>query len=523
MYDYLIIGAGPAGLQMAYFLDKAGKSYLVLERENQSGSFFAKFPRQRQLISINKKYTGIDDHERNLRWDWNSLLCDDEEISMKNYSDDYLPKADRLVDYLNDFSKHYDLNISYNTEVRMISKADHFKVIDQKGNIYEAGQIVVSTGMFKPNFPKEIEGIEHVTETYSNMSGDPKDFIDQKVLIIGKGNSGFETADSLLSTTSLIHIASRSPLKLAWKTHYVGHLRAVNNHFLDTYQLKSQNGVINADIKKIRRTEDGKFLVSFGYKYVDESETLEYDRIILAAGFCFDDSIFDQTCKPELCIDDRFPKQTSSWESTNVKGLYFNGTLTHMRDFKKKQSGFIHGFRYNAKALFDIMNYEHDDVPFPSQQLTLDPEAITKFLIGQINQTSALWQQTGFLGDVLVIDENRDTATYYEGLPVDYIHEGPLGENEHYYVVTLEWGQKYFDECKDIFAMSRVNKNDVTNADKSAFIHPVIRKYNRGQEVGEHHIIEDFESEWLEEVHVAPLLSYLELNLEFLEAVVSHG
>ena len=36
-YDYVIVGAGPAGLQMGYFLQQAGRDYVILERSNVSG------------------------------------------------------------------------------------------------------------------------------------------------------------------------------------------------------------------------------------------------------------------------------------------------------------------------------------------------------------------------------------------------------------------------------------------------------------------------------------------------------
>ena len=52
--DYLIIGAGPAGLQLGYFLQRAGSNYLVLEAAETAGSFYRKFPRHRKLISINR-------------------------------------------------------------------------------------------------------------------------------------------------------------------------------------------------------------------------------------------------------------------------------------------------------------------------------------------------------------------------------------------------------------------------------------------------------------------------------------
>ena len=37
-HDYIIVGAGPAGLQMGYFLGKANRDYLILEGSNSAGS-----------------------------------------------------------------------------------------------------------------------------------------------------------------------------------------------------------------------------------------------------------------------------------------------------------------------------------------------------------------------------------------------------------------------------------------------------------------------------------------------------
>ena len=67
----------PAGLQLGPCWSATGRDYLVLEARRAPGAFFTRFPRHRQLISINKSHTGSDDPELNLRMDWNSLLSDD--------------------------------------------------------------------------------------------------------------------------------------------------------------------------------------------------------------------------------------------------------------------------------------------------------------------------------------------------------------------------------------------------------------------------------------------------------------
>ena len=74
---YLVLGAGPGGLQIAHYLESAGRDYLVLDRASAPASFFATYPRFRQLISINKRHVGREDSlDFAQRHDWNSLLSE---------------------------------------------------------------------------------------------------------------------------------------------------------------------------------------------------------------------------------------------------------------------------------------------------------------------------------------------------------------------------------------------------------------------------------------------------------------
>ena len=503
-FEYLIIGAGPAGLQLGYYLEKSGLNYQILEAGETVGTFFKDFPRHRQLISINKVYTGYEDTEVNLRWDWNSLLSDNKELLFKNYSKKYFPPADQLVKYLNDFAECFNLKIKYGTKIVKITKEDKFNVWDTQGNVYSGKRLVIATGVSKPFIP-EIPGIE-LTQNYTKVSVDPEDFINQKVLIIGKGNSAFETADNLVETTALIHLVSPTSIQMAWKTHYVGHLRAVNNNILDTYQLKSQNAILDATVEKIE-SRNGKLAVLVNYAHANgETEELIYDRIINCAGFCFDASIFDSSCRPELTINNRFPSQTHEWESTNIKGLYFVGTLMQMRDYKKAANGFIHGFRYSARCLYHIFLRKYHDRELPSQKIGQTPENITNAVITRINKSSALWQQYGYICDLILISEEESHATYYEEVPVDYIHESDLGKHNHYYTITLEYGEGH--DLEDPFNVNRIERNDVEQAYKSKFLHPVIRRFNDNKLISEHHIIEDLAGEWMEYIHILPLQRY---------------
>jgi len=142
--DYLIIGAGPAGLQLGYHLAKARRSFVILESGCAPGTFFRTFPRHRTLISINKVHTGANDPELKLRMDWNSLLSDDDGPHFTRYSDRYFPSADEMVRYLGDFAAKHRLPIRYDSRVVSITrggKDDPFRATDQRGWIYQARRL----------------------------------------------------------------------------------------------------------------------------------------------------------------------------------------------------------------------------------------------------------------------------------------------------------------------------------------------------------------------------------------------
>ncbi|GGS40144.1 NAD(P)-binding domain-containing protein [Streptomyces griseoviridis] len=511
--DYLIIGAGPAGLQLAAALERDGRDYAVLERGRGPGTFFTRFPRHRQLISINKVHTGYRDPELRLRMDWNSLLSDDPELLFTRYSDDYFPRADDLVRYLADYAERTGVRAEYGAEVVRVSRPDGvFTVEAADGRTWRARRLIVATGVSRLNVPP-IPGIE-LAERYDDFDTDPASFTDQRVLVIGKGNSAFETAESLMAKAAVIHVAGPHSLRMAWQTHFVGHLRAVNNNFLDSYQLKSQNAVLDGTVESVEKAADGGYRVVFRYARTTERlRELRYDRIILAAGFRFDASVFDDTCRPALVIDDRFPEQTAAYESVNVPDLYFAGTLTQQRDFKKSTNGFIHGFRYGVRALHRILDARYHDTPWPARPLPAAPEAIADAVVERVNRSSGLWQQFGFLGDVVGVDGDR--AVYQEEVPLDLVTGGGLGPAAHRFVVDLEYGPGHADVDPFDISVPRVAENDAEHAGDSVYLHPVVRHYRDGVLDGTHHLAENLENDWdIPAVHQQPLTAFVKACLD---------
>lgn len=515
VYDHLVIGAGPAGLQLARHLREAGSRYTVLEAGEAPGTFFATFPRHRTLISSNKPHTGTDDSELNLRMDWNSLLSDDPELLFTRYTERYFPPADVLRAYLADYAAASDLTIRYNSRVVRVERPEPggaFVVTAQDGSVRKAAVVVVATGVSKPYIPP-IPGIEHA-EQYATMPVDPAGFTDQRVLVLGKGNSAFETADNLIEKAAVIHVAGPDGVKLAWKTHYVGHLRAVNNNFLDTYQLKSQNAILDGRVLDIAPQSGGGFVVRFSFVRADEyAKELYYDRILCCTGFRLDTEPFADECRPALVINDRFAELTSAYESVNVPGLYFAGTLMQQREFKKATTGFIHGFRYTVRALSRILDQRGSGRAWPRRELAATPEALADATIARVNRSSALWQQFSVMADVILLPAaDGDPAQYVEEVPLGYALDGGVADPDDLFVaVTLEYGPDHDKVDRFDVSVKRTAQDDPETAHDAAYLHPVIRVYRDHEILAEHHLAENLENHWDGEVsHRAPLVAFFE-------------
>lgn len=507
-YEYLILGAGPAALQLGYYFQRDGHDYCLLEAADRAGAFFRQYPRHRKLISINKVHTGSDDPELRLRHDWNSLLTDDHSALFKEFSSEYFPPADALLDYLASYADRYQIRIETNTPIVRVARhsTGGFELHDSHGQSWTCRRLIVASGLSLPNIPK-ITGIE-LSENYGIMSIDPAEFVNQRVLIIGKGNSAFETADNLIASAAVMHLVSPDPIDFAWKTHFVGDLRAVNNNVLDSYQLKSQNAILDADILDMRRMTDGRIAVQFRYQHAEgEVEELHYDRVLCCAGFRFDESIFDSSAMPELTECGKLPKMTCEWESTSQPDMFFIGTLMQMRDYRKTTSGFIHGFRYNVQAFHRLIAQKFHAIPWPSQILPFDPQVITSKILSRVNGCSALWQQQSFLCDSFAVEKDG-RVVYFESMPLDYARENLVNDQTHCFLLTLEFGKSEPDE--DPFRVKRIRRDNVARASASKFLHPAIREYRNGKQASEHHIIEDLEAVWCEPEHVAPLRDYLD-------------
>lgn len=481
---YVIIGAGPAGLQMAYFLQKVGLDYLLLDKNDAPGKFYSKYPIHRKLISINKKYNFFEEREFNLRHDWNSLLSDHEDLNFTNYSDELFPDASILQKYLQDFAEKTALNIQYSCDVLKIYKNDsgNFILETSINSTIEANILLVGTGALRQNMPKEIEGID-LTTPYGKVETDPAFYINKRVAILGGGNSAFETANSLANTAAFVHIFLRSPLKMAYETHFVGHLRAKYTNIFDMYQLKSLHAILRPRIKKITQLPQGTLQTQHEYDYPDSKTpgtlklTREYDYIINCTGFVYThQNLFADEILPETVMNDKFYKLNECWESSNVSNLYFIGTNMQAID-RKASSGFIHGFRYNIRALSKLLMQKHENIALPESTISLhDFDVFLKAFYERVSIGDGIYQLFGFLGDYMEYNSENQSITWRKELPVAYL-KNHLNPDKHVLILTLEFG---FDKFPEKSSLEFMGPSDPHDTENSAFLHPVVRYYYQG-------------------------------------------
>ncbi|MGH3862996.1 NAD(P)-binding domain-containing protein [Actinokineospora sp.] len=506
VHRYLIVGAGPGGLQLSYFLQQAGADYVTLEREAIPGSFFTRYPRHRRLISLNKVHTGQKDPEIALRWDWNSLLNDDPDLLFPRYSREYFPHTDDLLCYLADFQRRHGLNVRFSSGVRRTEKSDGIFVVFTADQVFHAECVIMATGWGHPYIP-DIPGIE-LAVGYEDVSTSGADFADQRVLIIGKGNAAFETAHAMLDHAAVVHLASPNPVRLAWTSKHPGHVRGQYGAFLDSYWFKTLHGVLECRVDQIRRAGD-TYQVGISYTLAEgEQALLEYDKVVRCTGFTMDTGPFGDSCLPELVPNGRIPAIRPDFQSVNVDGLYFAGTLMQARDFKRASSAFIDGFRYNLRTLAALLVERYQEIPLDERILPVDADEVTTAILARVNHSSALWTQFEYLCDVYVLDEAAGHFRHYADLPEDYAVER-FGGGSLCLTVTLRWGRHDYG---DVFAIKRHPTPD--RAHESAFLHPVVRVWRHGAQIAEQHLLEDLLAQWRDPVrHVAPLRAFLDAHL----------
>ncbi|MFC6268652.1 YpdA family putative bacillithiol disulfide reductase [Frigoriflavimonas asaccharolytica] len=169
MWDIIIIGAGPIGLNCALEAEKEGLSYLIIEKGTIVNSLY-NYPLYMQFFSTADKL----------------------EISQIPFiTTSTKPGRQDALEYYQGIARQKNVNIKLYEEVLKITKSENFFIETSKGK-YEAKNVVIATGFY--DFPVLLnvkgENLPKVLHYYKEAYP----FANQKVVVVGSSNSAVDAA-----------------------------------------------------------------------------------------------------------------------------------------------------------------------------------------------------------------------------------------------------------------------------------------------------------------------------------------
>jgi thioredoxin reductase len=406
-YDVVVVGSGPGGLQTAYSLTRTGiPRCAVISRDPAPGGMFRRFPVYQRLISWTKPDAPFERGTREYEWyDHNSLVGDERghqalapEFMDRSFD---VPARSEMEAALVEFATRGDVRVRYGCEWLSTRREDGSFVLGTSDGEYRCRVCVFAIGVTDPWVPP-IPGLDAAPH-YADAQT-PEHYQGKSVFIVGKRNSGFELAQSLLPWARElvlgsprpvdIEVLAFSPLSIRYLSPYTEHIRGGSGSY-----------VVDAAIERVERHANGYRIHASGTTW-DGALQIESDEVIAATGFRA--PLRDLPALGVATVSDgRMPAQTPYWESVSVPGVYFAGNVMQASPGLRKHgatssSSSVNGFRYNARVLAAHIAEKHFDIPKKRRQL--GTEEVVPFLIGELAHAPELRVQKGYLARVVDVE-----------------------------------------------------------------------------------------------------------------------
>lgn len=189
MLDYVIVGAGPAGLACGIEAAKKGVDYLIVDKGRVVNSIY-RFPSDMTFFSTPE------------------LL---EIGGMAFVTDSFRPTRSQVLKYYMSAVRHYDLKVAVYREVTEMDRKEYgfdVKIVSPAGKeqVLKTGKVILATGYYDNPNMLGIEGEE--LEKVSHYYGEAHPYRDMDVAVIGGKNSSVESSLALCragARVTLIH------------------------------------------------------------------------------------------------------------------------------------------------------------------------------------------------------------------------------------------------------------------------------------------------------------------------------
>ena len=346
MYDFIVIGAGQAGLSMAWHLKKAGLDFMVIDGDNEIGGSWLR------------------------RWDSIKLSSPAQHNHLPGLP---FPAAkgvhvgkDQVVDYFKQYVSTFEIPLRlYCRATRMERIDDHF-VLDTNQGQLKAQNVIVATGAFHtPDVPEYANDIDsEVLQLHSSEYKNPDQLQDGNTLVVGAGDAGAQILDELSALDKQVYFAgevrpSWLPHRLFghslwWWAHSLGLMTASKYSWLGRKLSKIHLPARGVNLKKVLNkpnvTSFGRVTGAEGGRIQSGDISLKHVRnVIWATGFKPDFSWIKG-----LKVDEEgYPSNYRGVAPT--QGLYFIG----LEWMFSRGSATIGGVQKDAQFLIDHIITEY--------------------------------------------------------------------------------------------------------------------------------------------------------------------
>ena len=181
-FDAVVIGGAQAGLSAGYHLQKAGRSFVILDANDRVGdSWRGRYDSLRLFTPA--RYAGLP-----------GMRFPASRISM--------PTKDQMGDYLEAYAARFELPVRTGIHVDRVWREGDRYMIAAGEHRFEAENLVVASGAHRearlPAFAHELDPA--IVQLHSTEYRNPSQLRDGGVLIVGAGNSGADIAMELIRT-----------------------------------------------------------------------------------------------------------------------------------------------------------------------------------------------------------------------------------------------------------------------------------------------------------------------------------
>lgn len=195
-HDAIVIGAGQSGLAAAHALLGRGSHPLVLEASDEPAGSWPHYYDSLTLFSP-ARYSALPG------------------LPFPGDPERY-PHRDEVTDYLRTYAMRLDADIRTGHRVTEVAHDNGYRVTTADGTTFTAPLLLAATGGFGNPHRPALPGLDDFSGTVQHAAQyrSPEPFRDQRVIVVGAGNSAVQIAAELTQHAH-VTLATRKPVKFS--------------------------------------------------------------------------------------------------------------------------------------------------------------------------------------------------------------------------------------------------------------------------------------------------------------------